>query len=45
MSNNLGQNNGDRIEKPYEPDITKGATSSDAPTKPQAPTPQPTKPK
>jgi hypothetical protein len=39
MSNNLGQNDGNNIQKPYEPDVIKGLTASNAPTKPIAPPP------
>ena len=39
MSNNLKPKKGDRIEKPFEPDIKKGNSSSSAPSKPQAPPP------
>ena len=39
MPNDLGQNDGNNIQKPYEPDIIKGLTASNAPTKPVAPTP------
>lgn len=41
MSNNLGQNDANNIQKPYEPDVIKGLTASNAPTKPVAPPPPP----
>ncbi len=36
-NNNLEPKKGDRIEKPIEPDIKKGNSSSYAPPKPQSP--------
>jgi hypothetical protein len=41
MSNNLEPKKNDRLEKPFEPDLKKGGTSSAAPIKPQAPPPPP----
>jgi hypothetical protein len=37
MSNSLEPKKGDRIEKPFEPDLKKGSSSTTAPVKPQAP--------
>jgi hypothetical protein len=45
MSNNLQPKKIDRLEKPFEPDLKKGGTSSAAPTKPQVPLPPSPKPK
>jgi hypothetical protein len=45
MSNNLEPKKNDRLEKPFEPDLNKGGTSSAAPIKPQVPLPPPADPK
>ena len=45
MTNNLEPKKGDRLEKPFEPDVKKGNSSSSAPAKPQTPQPPPPKPK
>ena len=37
MYKNLEPKKGDRIEKPFEPDIKKGNSSFNAPQKPQTP--------
>lgn len=37
MRNDNGQINGGDIQKPYEPDVTKGLTVTNAPPKPTAP--------
>jgi hypothetical protein len=37
MSNNLEPKEGDKIEKPFQPDINKGETSFVAPPKPVQP--------
>jgi hypothetical protein len=39
MSNNLETKKNDRIEKPFEPPLKKGGSSSTAPSKPQIPVP------
>ena len=39
MSNNQEPKKSDRIEKPFEPDVKKGQSSSTAPAKPQMPPP------
>lgn len=41
MSNNLEPKQGDRIEKPVEPDVKKGRESFTTPPKPQAPPQKP----